>query len=35
MQNMITYVLERSYMNALASFVQTSEAHAVCCNQIN
>lgn len=35
MQNMITYVLESSYMNALAAFVQTSEPHAVCCNQIN
>lgn len=35
MQNVITYALERSYMNALAAFAQTSEPHAVCCNQIN
>lgn len=35
MQKGITYVLERSYISALAALVQTSEPHAVCCNQIN
>lgn len=35
MQNVITFVLEQSYMMALAAFFQSSEPHTACCSQIN